>query len=384
MLFRLILKNAFRHTLRTGLTLMGIVIAVLSFGVLHTFVDAWYAGAKAASSTRLISRNAISLVFSLPTTYKARIRQVEGVHQVSMQSWFGGIYIDRKNFFPQFAIEPQTFFELYPEILVEPTDMKAFMVDRRGAMVGRKLAETYGWKVGDVIPIQGTIYPGNWNFVVRAIYNGAQKTTDESTFFFHWDYLNETVKQRYPRRGDSTGIFVVGINEPDRAAEISQAIDKVFRNSLAETLTETEQAFQLSFVAMAGAIVKIIRIVSLVVIAIILIVMANTMAMTARERMREYATLKALGFRPAFIAGLIYGESLAISCVGGIVAILLTYPIVAAFGQVLVKFFPIFILSQETVLLQCLATILVAVLSAIIPAHRAMRVGIADGLRSIG
>jgi putative ABC transport system permease protein len=382
--FKLALRNALRHRLRTGLTVLGLVVAILAFGLLQTVVDAWYAGAEGASNTRLITRNSISLVFPLPITYRDKIRRVSGVTGVSMANWFGGVYITEKNFFPQFAVDPTTYFELYPEYLVPDDQMKEFMRDRKGAIIGRKLADAYGFKVGDVVPLRGTIYPGTWSFIVRGIYDGAEKNTDTSQFFFHWDYLNETVKRTSPKRGDNTGVYVIRIASPDLAAEVAQTIDREFKNSLAETLTETEKAFQLGFVAMTEAIVVAIRIVSFLVIFIILAVMANTMAMTARERTAEYATLKALGFGPGFLGRLIFGESLAIAVVGGVVGIALTFPVAKAFAARLGTLFPVFNVSRETIWMQLAAALIVGCAAAIVPAVRASRIRIAEGLRAIG
>jgi putative ABC transport system permease protein len=381
---KLILRNTLRHKLRSGLTVLGLVVAIVAFGLLRTVVDAWYAGAEGASSTRLVTRNAISLVFALPINYQEQIRRVDGVSAVSHASWFGGIYISEKNFFPQFAIDAKTYFELYPEYVMTPEEMKAFRADRKGCVIGRKLANTYGFKVGDTIPLRGTIYPGSWNFTVRAIYDGAGPSTDTAQFFFHWDYLNETMKRAIARRTDWIGVYVIEISDPDRAAEISAGIDAMFRNSLAETLTETEKAFQLGFVSMTEAIVVAIRVVSFVVIFIILAVMANTMAMTARERIREYATLKALGFGPWFLAGLIYGESLMIALAGAAMGILLTFPVAAEFSKQVGTLFPVFGVSMETVYMQAAAAAAVGLAASVLPALRAARVPIVDGLRSIG
>ncbi|MFO0754766.1 MAG: hypothetical protein U0411_15740, partial [Thermodesulfovibrionales bacterium] len=225
-------------------------IAVLAFGLLRTVISAWYAGVEASSVNRLITRNAISLVFSLPINYKDKIRQVEGVEGVSAANWFGGIYIEEKNFFANFAVEPQTYLELVPEFVLPPDQKDAFLHDRKGAVAGRKLAGKYGWKIGDTITLKGTIFPGNWDFTLRGIYTGRDKTVDESQFIFHWDYLNETLKKVIPRRADQAGFFIVGLKNPQLAAQVSAAIDAQFRNSLAETLTETEKAFQLSFISM--------------------------------------------------------------------------------------------------------------------------------------
>lgn len=381
---KLILRNTLRHKLRTGLTVLGIVVAIIAFGLLRTVVDAWYSGAEGASATRLVTRNAISLVFPLPINYQERIRKIQGVTAITHANWFGGVYITEKNFFPQFAIDAKTYFDVYPEFLISPAEMKAFMIDRKGCVIGRKLADTYGFKIGDTVPLRGTIYPGAWSYTVRAIYDGAEAKTDTSQLFFHWDYLNETLKKAKARRTNWVGVYVFNISDIDRAAEISNEVDAMFRNSLAETLTETEKAFQLGFVSMTEAIVVAIRIVSFVVIFIILAVMANTMAMTARERIGEYATLKALGFGPRFLAGLIYGESLAIALAGAMIGILLTFPVADKFSKQVGTLFPVFGVSLETIYMQAVAAIAVGVTAAVLPAYHAARVPIVDGLRSIG
>jgi len=381
---KLIVRNALRHKLRTGLTVVGIVIAILAFGLLQTIVDAWYAGAEGAAPNRLVTRNAVSLVFPMPLHYRDKIRAVEGVRRVAPFNWFGGYYQEPKNFFAQFAIDPLPFLAMYPEYRVPEDELRAFLRDRKGAVIGRKLAERYGFKVGDTIPLQGTIYPGTWTFTVRAIYDGADAKVDASQLLFHWHYLNETMKQRSPRRGDQVGVFMVQIDDPHRSAEIGQAIDALFKNSLAETLTETEKAFQLGFVAMTQTIVVAIRIVSFVVIFIILAVMANTMAMTARERLGEYATLKAVGFGPGYVAGLIFGESVAIAAAGAALGIALTFPVAAWFAVQMGKFFPVFGVSAETVALQAGCALVVGLVAAVLPGRRAARVKIVEGLRAIG
>ena len=381
---KLIIRNALRHKLRTGLTVLGIVVAILAFGLLRTVVDAWYAGAEAASKTRLVTRNSISLVFSLPLTYSSKIRQIEGVRAVSIANWFGGVYVTEKNFFPQFAVQAATYFDLYPEFVVPPEQMRDFQRDRKGALVGRKLAETYGFKVGDQVSLRGTIFPGNGEFVVRGIYDGAEAKTDTSQFFFQWDYLNETMKKTAPRRANTVGVYIISIASADRAAEVAMAVDHTFKNSLAETLTETEQAFQLGFVSMTEAIVVAIKIVSFLVIFIIMVVMANTMAMTVRERMAEYATLKALGFGPGHLTLLIFGESLAIAGFGALLGIALTFPVAERFGKAMGSLFRVFNVSVETVYMQMAAAVMVGVVAALVPCVRAAHIRIVDGLRSIG
>jgi putative ABC transport system permease protein len=383
-LLKLLSRNAFRHNLRTLLTILGITVAILAFGLLQTVVTAWYAGANSSSANRLISRNAVSLVFSLPIAYQERIRRIEGVSGVSYANWFGGVFVTEKNFFPNFAIEPQSYLALYPEFVLKPDEKRAFILDRRGCLVGKKLSERFGWKIGDSVPLRGTIFPGNWEFVVRGIYTGAEKSTDESQFFFHWDYMNETLKKTIPRRADQVGIFLIGLKNPQSAAEVSLAVDSTFKNSLAETLTETEKAFQLSFISMTEAIVVAIQIVSFVVIIIIMIVVANTMAMTARERIGEYAIFKALGFQGYHIAGMVFGESLFITLAGGCIGILLTFPVAQKFGEVMGNFFPVFQVDRMTLYLDVVFCLLVGIVAALFPTWRAVRIKIADGLRRVG
>jgi putative ABC transport system permease protein len=381
---RLIVKNTMRHKLRTSLTILGLVVAIFSFGLLQTVINAWYAGAEGASNTTLVTRNKTSLVFPLPLSYQARIRAVPGVTGVGYANWFQGIYKDPKNFFAQFAISGESYLDIYPDYLLPPEDRAAFLRDRKGAIVGRKLADQYGFKVGDVIPLKGTIYPGNWELVVRGIFDGKQTSTNTATLFFHWDYVNETVKKLSPRRANQIGVYVVQINQPENAAAISAAVDHEFENSLAETLTETEKAFQLSFVSMSEAIVVAIRVVSFVVIVIIAAVMANTMAMSARERLGEYATLKALGFGPGFLALMIFGESLLLSAFGAALGILILFPFAAFLGKVMGTMFPVFEVTQLTVMQQILAALVIGTIAAIAPTVRAIRVNIVEGLRSIG
>jgi putative ABC transport system permease protein len=382
-LLRLLLRNAFRHRLRTVLTLLGLVVAVCAFGLLRTIVDAWYAGAEASSSTRLITRSATSLTVPLPLAYAERLRAVDGITGVSWSNWFGGVYVSERNFFPQFAVDAPSYLALYPEYRLDEAGRVAWLRDRKGVLAGRKLADKFGWKPGDNIPLRGTIYTGTWNFTLRAIYDGADAGVDENQLLMHWAFLNETVRERFPGRGDHVGVFVVGIRDPHNAAVISQRIDAQFRNSVAETLTETEKAFQLGFVAMSEAILVALQAVSLIIVVIIMAVMANTMAMTARERLAEYATLKALGFPPAFVVRLLFGESLLIAALGGAAGVLLTWPLAAAFGSAAGTLFPVFRISATTMALQLASALVVGVIAAAWPAWRMSRIDIVAGLRHV-
>ena len=382
-LFKLLLKNAFRHKLRTALTMVGLVVAVCAFGLLRTIVDAWYAGVEGSSSTRLITRSNISLTFALPLHYGQRLKGVAGVHQVSWANWFGGVYITERNFFPQFAVDPPSYLALYPEYRLSDAERLAFFRDRQGAIAGRKLATKFGWKVGDQIPLRGTIYPGTWTFTLRGIWDGAEAKTDENQLLFHWALLNESIRARAPRRADQMGVYILGIDEPRDAALIGQRVDAMFANSLAETMTETEAAFQLSFVSMSEAILVAVRAVSFIIIVIIMAVMANTMTMTARERLAEYATLKALGFGPGFVVRLLFGESLFIALIGGLAAVLLTLPMAAAFGSATGSLFPVFRVSLSTMALQMGAALVVGLVAAAWPSWKMSRIDIVEGFRHV-
>ncbi|MDO8784721.1 MAG: FtsX-like permease family protein [Syntrophales bacterium] len=381
---KIIFRNARRHKLRTSLTILGVIIAVLAFGLLRTVISAWYAGVNASSASRLVTRNSISLILPLPVSYQEKIRQVKGVQTVSRGNWFGGIYIVEKNFFANYAVEPKTYLKLYSELLIPKDQKTAFLRDRKSAVAGRKLAERFGWKIGDMITLKGTIFPGKWDFVLRGIYKGRDQTVDETAFIFHWEYLNETLKKTVPRRADQVGFYMIGLTDPNLAADVAVRIDETFKNSLAETLTETEKAFQLGFISMTEAIVIAIRMVSFVIIFIIMAVVANTMAMTARERIGEYAVFKTLGFGGLHISGLIFGESLIITMTGAFLGIVLTFPAAKAFGKELSAYFPVFNVTTETIYLDIAISFLIALVAAIFPTWRAVKIRIADGLRRIG
>ena len=384
LILKVLFRNAFRNKLRTGLTLLGITIAILAFGLLRTLISAWYAGVEASSATRLVTRNSVSIIFPLPHFYKDKIQQVNGVKTVSYGTWFGGVYGEEKNFFANFAVEPRSFLEIYPEFILPSNEKENFLKDQKGCVIGKKLASKFGWKIGDIVTLKGTIFLGNWDFLVRGIYRGRDKDTDESQFFFHWEYLNEISKKVLTLWANQVGYYMIGVARPELSGDVAVAIDQLFKNSLAETLTETEKAFQQGFVAMSGAIVAAIQIVSFVVIFIIMAVVANTMAMTTRERIGEYAILKTLGFGGGHIAVLIFGESLVITIMGCLLGVVLTFPATKVISHELGTYFPVFNVERETLYLNFVAALIIAFVAAIIPTRRAIKIRIADGLRRIG
>ena len=384
-ILKLIIKNTFRHKLRSFLTILGIAIAVMAFNLMSTVVAAWYAGVEASAANRLITVHKVAFLYPLPLSYRARIEKIPGVKTVSYANWFSGVYIDKNQFFARLAVDPETIFDVYPEFIVSPEVKEALIKQRNACVLGAKIAKQYNLKVGDLMNIEGDIYPGQWQMQVVGFYTGKDETIDETQMLFNWHYLEENLQQTQPRRAGNVGWYIIDIANPNDRATISQAIDDMFANSSAETKTQTEKEFQQSFVSMSGAILTAINVVSYVVIGIILLVLANTMAMTARERIREYAVMKTLGFTSGHLFKLIAGESLIISCVGGALGIAITFPITAGIHKALPPaWFPVFKTEPVTLVFAVVSAILAGIVAAAFPITKAVRMRIVDGLRHIG
>ena len=384
-LFKLLIRNTLRHKLRSLLTLVGIAVAVMAFALLRTVVTAWYAGVEASAANRLITRHAVSFVFPLPLAYRDRIAQVPGVNEVTYASWFSGVYIDKDQFFARLAVDSETFFDVYPEFLIERDQFETFKRERNACIIGIEIADRYNLEIGDIMLLEGDIFPGQWEFVVRGIYRPRDQTTDPASMMFHYRYLEERARQDSPERSGEIGWYIVRIDDPDSSAEVSQEIDKMFANSRAETKTETERAFQQSFLSAASAVITALNIMSFVIIGIILLVLANTMIMSARERTHEFAVLKALGFSAGQLFFLIAGEALILSILGSAVGLLVTVPAVEGFQAALPKgWFPVFYIKPETVIVGCVAALLVGLAASLIPLRRVLSTRIVEGLRHVG
>lgn len=383
--FRLIIKNLFRHRLRTALTILGIAIAVMAFDLMRTVVSAWNSGVEASSATRLVTVQSVSFIYPLPLSYRSRVEHIPGVRTVSFANWFGGTYIDKNQFFARFAVEPETFFRIYPEYLLTKEELENFVKERNACIIGAKIARQYNLKIGDIMPIEGDIYPGSWEFRVTGIYHGRDKNTDETAMMFNWNYLNESVRQRQPGRENQVGWYIVEITNAADRARISTAIDDMFANSSAETKTQTEKEFQQSFVSMSGAILTAINIISFIIIGVILLILSNTMVMTARERTKEYAVLKTLGFSAGHLTALIAGEALLISCIGGALGLAITFPICTGIEQNLpANWFPVFNVEPITVIFAVTTAIIAGLAAAMFPIVRVRHMSIVDGLRQVG
>ncbi len=385
MVAKLLIKNIFRHKLRTFLTVTGLALAVMAFCFLRTVVTAWDAGIEAAAVDRLIVRHSVSFIFPLPYAYKEKINKVPGAEKVTFANWFGGTYIDQSHFFARMAVEPETFFDVYPEYMLPKDQYETFMKERNSCVVGADIAKAENFKIGDIIPLEGDIYPGRWEFVVRGIYQPRDKITDGTAMFFHWKYVDERMKVEMPGREGDVGWYVIKINNPNQAPYISENIDALFANSAAETKTESERVFGQNMMGSLNAIIISMNVMSFVIIGVIMLVLGNTMIMSVRERTSEYAVMKTLGFSSFHITGLIAGESLIIAFIGAGAGLFLAMPVIQGFSQVVPKgWFPVFFLEDITVIFAGLSALLVAFFAALFPLIKTLRMKIVDGLRFIG
>lgn len=375
----LILRSAMRSKRRTILTVLSIVVSLFLFCTLRTVITSFNASLDTASAARLVIRRSTSLTFPLPLAYKDRIAQIPGVTDVTWSNWFGGIYIDERNFFAQFAIDPQNYLDLYPEYLLSTQERQDFDRERTACIVGEKLARKYGFEVGERLTLKGTIYPGNWDFTIRGIARARSRDIDTNFMLFNWDYLNE-------RAGNPgfVGVYIVRIDDPERAGDVSRLIDATFANSPAETKTETERAFQLGFITMLGNIQAVIYAVGTAIVAAIMLVSMNTMMMAARERTREIAVLKALGFTDRTVLALVLAESLLIALAGGLLGTGLARAVFSATDFTAGGFFPSFEVTSGTVVRALGIALSLGLLSGAIPAYNAARLRVVDALRYVG
>ncbi len=384
-LLRLLLRNSLRHKLRSVLTLIGVGVAVMAFALLQTVVTAWHAGVEASAANRLITRHAVSFVFPLPLAYRDRIAQVPGVNQVTYAIWFSGVYIDKNQFFARLVVDADSFFDVYPEFVIAPDQFEAFKRERNACIIGVDIARRYNLKIGDLMTLEGDVYPGQWEFVVRGIYQPRDQTTDPSSMMFHYKYVDERVRQDNPDRAGEIGWYIVRIDDPASSARISQDIDNLFANSRAETKTETERAFQQGFLSSASAVITAMNVMSFVIIGIILLVVGNTMVVSARERTHEFAVLKALGFSGRQLFLLLAGESMILSIAGSALGLAVTVPAVLGFQSALPKgWFPIFYIKPQTIAIGCAAGVAVGLIASLIPLRRVLTTRIVEGLRYVG
>jgi putative ABC transport system permease protein len=391
----LVFANLSRNKIRTLLTTLSVMVALFLFCALGGVLDTLNESIQVGSMSRLITRNAISLIFPLPYAYRDRIAALPGVERVAVQNWFGGQDPkDPRNFFAQFAVDDD-FFPIYAQDLeiveaspaqgaavVPPgndSKLAAYFQEQTAAVVGRKLMEKMGWRLGQTVTLSGTIYPGTWEFTIRAVYAARKKSFGEETMFFPFRYLD----QRGMSGGKQVGVYVIQLSDPDRAPAVQQQLDRTFENSAAATRTESEQAFQAGFVSLYGNVPFVLRIVSLAVVFAILLVAANTMMMSMRERTAEFGVLKTLGFTDRAVFGLVLAEAAVITLGGGILGSVLAKFLIEWSGFNFGGFLPPMSVYWSTVVAGIATAFLMGAVSGLIPAWQASRLRVVQALRPI-
>jgi putative ABC transport system permease protein len=377
--FGLLRANLFRKKIRFILTIGSFAVALFLFGVLAVIRGAFQGGVDIAGADRLVVINRVSIIQPLPLAYADKIRRIPGVTEITHDNWFGGVYQDEKNFFPQFAIDPENQRRVYPEFDIPEDQWQAFVKDQQAAIAGAATAKRFGWKVGDRIPIKGTFLGGTWEFNLVGIYHGTRQADDETQFWFHWKRFDEQVP---PSFKGNVGWYTVKIGKPDDALRISKAIDEQFANSPFETRTNTEKAFAAGWVKQFGNIQFLIMAIGSVVFFTLLLVTGNTMAIAVRERMGELAVLKAIGYSDRFVLLFVLFESLVISLTGGVLGLALA-KLFTLRGDPTHGLLYAFYLPGSAVLLGLATALAVGAASGILPAISARRLRVVDALRRV-
>lgn len=378
----LIFANLFRKKLRLILTIGSFAVALFLFAFLAVVRGAFTRGADIEGADRLVTINRVSIIQPLPLAYRDKMQRIPGVEAVTHNNWFGGVYQDERNFFPQFVIDVENQRKVFPELVVPDDQWQNFVKDRQGAIAGAKTAQRFGWKIGDRIPIKSTIYGGNstWEFNLDGIYHSTHAGGDESQFWFQWDYLEEKVPERFK---GNVGWYVIKLDNSDKAVSVAKAIDEMAANSSFETKTETESEFAASWVKQFGNIQFLIITIGSVVFFTLLLVTGNTMAISVRERVGELAVLKAIGFSDRWVLFFVLAESLTIALVGGMLGLGLALLAIPALGAALNGLLPTLILSPAVLSLGLVIALFVGVVSGILPGIGAMRLRVVNALRRV-
>lgn len=382
----LIRANLFRKKIRLLLTLGSFAVAMCLFGLLVVIKDAFNQGVDIAGVDRLVVINRTGLINPLPLSYRERIMQIPGVTGVTHQNWFGGVYQDPKNFFPQFVIDPETQRKMYPEFSIPEEQWQTFVKDRQGAIVGDFTAKKFGWKVGDRVPIQGTFLPGTWEFNIDGIYHGTRAKDDETQFWFQWDNFENYIEtHKLTRYLGMVGWYTVKIDNPDNALRVAKALDATFANSDFETHTDSEANFAAGFAKQMGNIQFLILSIGSIVFFTLLLVTGNTMAIAVRERTSELAVLKAVGYSDVFVLIVVLLESAMIAVIGGVVGLLLAkgFTLLPANVNPIRSFLPLLYLSGGMFAIGVATALAVGIVSGFLPALGAMRLRVVDALRRV-
>ena len=377
----LIFANLFRKKLRLILTVGSFAIALVLFTFLGVVKSAFNRGIEIAGADRLVVVDRVGLMQLMPVSYGDKIRAIPGVKCVTHDHWFGGVYQDEKNFFPQFVIDVENHRQVYPEFIVPDDQWNNFVKDRQGAIAGASLAKRFGWKIGDRIPIKTTLYGGaKWEFNLDGIYHTEKPDGDQGQFWLQWKYFDETVPSVIK---STAGWYILKLNSPDDAVRVAKAIDEKFANSSDETKTETESAFAAGFAKQFGNIEFLIMTIGGVVFFTLLLVTGNTMAISVRERTSELAVLKAIGVTDRSVLFLVLAESLLIAFVGGVLGLLLAWGAIPAIGAALTGLLPPLLLSKTMLALGLVFALFIGAASGLLPGISAMRMRVVNALRRV-
>jgi putative ABC transport system permease protein len=379
----LVWKNLWRRKLRTLLTLLSTIVAFVLFGLLAAVRMGFQAGVDVSGADRMTVTHKVSIILPLPVAYQEPIKSVPGVVEVSHSNWFGGIYQDPKNFFPSMAVDAPTFLDLYPEYKLPADQKKAWLADRSGAIVGRAIANRFGFKIGDRIPLTApwTRKDGKntWELNVDGIFDGERKETDTSTLYFHYDHLKESVAST--SIANQVGWYIIRIADPARAGEVSRRIDSMFANSPAETKTQTEREMVQGFANQVGNVGTLVTWVVAAVFLTLLLVVGNTMALSIRERTAELAVLKTLGFTHRQVLGLVLAESCVVALLGALLGLTVALILIPGVGKALQRFLPVFFVPPQDLVLGIVVALLLGLAAGLPPALQAMRLRIVEALR---
>jgi len=381
------LKNTRRNLFRTVLTVIGVGVAMLAFLLIRTVLTAWLVSAEYAAQDRLATRHKVTFIMTLPKRYVEDIRKLPGIQGATWMNWFGAKLPGHEDaFFGTFAVDPQSFLEVYDEIVVPAEHKTKWIENRRGALVGAQTARQFGWKVGDKVILEGTIFPGQWEFIVEGIYSASRKSIDQQSFYFHWNYMNDSLPAS---QQEQIGWIASKVPDAGQAATLAKKIDELFEPRDIQTLSMSERAMNTSFLGMISTLLDAMQIVSIVILIIMMLILGNTIAMGVRERTREYGVLRAIGFLPKHLSTFILVEAGVLGLLGGGLGLLagfflINYGVGRVMEETFTGLFPYFRVATQDMVISMVLSVALAVIASIVPAYNASKLHVTDALRKLG
>jgi len=380
-------KNTRRNLFRTVLTVIGVGVAMLAFLLLRTVLTAWLVSAEYAAQDRLATRHKVTFIMTLPKRYVEDIRKMPGIQGATWMNWFGAKLPGHEDaFFATMAVDPQSFLEVYDEAVVPPEHKAKWIENRRGALVGAQLARQFGWKVGDKVILEGTIFPGQWEFIIEGIYSASRKSLDQQSFYFHWNYMNDSLPAS---QQEQIGWIASKVPDAAQAATLAKKIDELFEPRDIQTLSMSERAMNTSFLGMISTLLDAMQIVSIVILIIMMLILGNTIAMGVRERTREYGVLRAIGFLPKHLSTFILVEAGVLGLLGGGLGLLagfflINYGVGRVMEETFTGLFPYFRVATQDMVISMVLSVALAVIASIVPAYNASKLHVTDALRKLG